>query len=106
MEEASFISDAGELVIDGRTYRMPERFSSSDVSILRSLIAPVPDIRGGTALTVEQRSVTEDYLLRRAAAFAIPGCTMSVAASLSHAQLQSIRRWIARRHPTLTTGSR
>lgn len=102
MARASFISGAGEFEIDDRTYRIPERFSPREMSSFRYLLAPVPDVRGGTRLTPEQRSATETFLLRRATTCVIPGLSMSAADSLSPAQLQSIRRWIARHHPTLS----
>ena len=106
MAEAIFISGDGVFEIDGHTYRIPEHFSTREVLSYRMLVAPVPDIPGGTTLTAEQRAATETYLLRRAAACVIPGFWMSVSESLSPAQLQSIGRWIARHRPALSVDRR
>jgi hypothetical protein len=97
-----FISGDGAFEIDGRTYRIPEQFSIREVLSYRTLIAPVPDIPGGTTLTAKQRAATETFLLRRAVACVIPGFRMSVTESLSPTQLQSIGRWIARHRPALS----
>jgi hypothetical protein len=102
MAETIFISGDGAFEIDGRTYRIPEQFSTREVLSYRTLIAPVPDIPGGTTLSPEQRVATETYLLRRAAACVIPGLLMSVTESLSPTQLQGIGRWIARHRPALS----
>lgn len=102
MAEKIFISGDGAFEIDGRTYRIPEQFSSREAQSYRTLVTPVPDIPGGTTLTAEQRAATETFLLRRAAACVIPGFRMSVSESLSLAQLQSINRWIAGHRPSLS----
>ena len=101
MAESIFISGDGAFEIDGRAYRIPEQFSTRQVLSYQTLIAPVPDIRGGATLSAEQRVVTETYMLRRAADCVVPGFRMSVSESLSPAQLQSIHRWIARHRPEL-----
>jgi hypothetical protein len=106
MAKTVIISDDGAFEIDGRTYRIPEQFSTREVFSFRSLLAPVPNIRGGTTLTAEQRSATEVYLLRRATACVIPGFSLSVSESLSPAQLQSIGGWIAHHRPALSLASR
>ena len=106
MAKAILISDDGAFEIDGRTYRIPEQFSTREVFSFRSLLAPVPDTRGGTTLTAEQRFTTEAYLLRRATACVIPGFSMRVSESLSPAQLQTIGGWIARHRPTLSLDGR
>ena len=106
MAETIFINGDGVFEIDGRTYRIPEHFSTREVLSYRSLIAPVPDIPGEMTLSAEQRVATETYLLRRAAACVIPGFWMSVTESLSLAQLQSIGRWIARHRPALSVDRR
>ncbi len=100
--EAIFINGDGVFEIDGRAYQIPERFSTREVLSYRSLLAPVPDIPGGTTLSAEQRVVTETFLLRRAAACLIPGFWMSASESLSLDQLQSINRWIAGHRPSLS----
>jgi hypothetical protein len=106
MAETIFISGDGVFEIDGRTYRIPEQFSTREVLSYRTLIAPVPDIPRGTTLTAKQRVVTETYLLRRAAACVIPGFRMSVTESLRLAQLQNIHGWIARHRPALSVARR
>ena len=100
--ETIFISGNGVFEIDGRTYRIPEHFSTREVLSYRTLLAPVPDIPGGTTLTAERRAATETYLLRRAAACVIPGFLLSVSESLSPAQLRSIGLWIAGHRPALS----
>ncbi len=104
MADTIFIDGDGVFEIDGHNYRIPRHFSSKDVRSYRSLLVPVPDIPGGTKLTAEQRSATEAFLFRRAAACVIPGFWMSVSESLSAAQLQSINRWIALHRPSLSEG--
>lgn len=106
MAETIFISGDGAFEIDGRAYRIPEHFSTREVLSYRGLVAPVPDIPGGTTLSPEQRVATETYLLRRAAACVIPGFRMNVTESLSPTQLQSIGRWIARHRPALSLDCR
>lgn len=101
LAERMSISRDGGFQVDGRTYRIPERFTPRVVSSYRTLLRPVPDIPGGTKLTVEQRAVTEAYLHRRAAACVIPGFRMSVSASLSPVQVEKIHRWIAGHRPEL-----
>lgn len=95
------ISLSGDFSIDGRTYRIPEHFSPRQVSSYQTLLRPVPDIHGGTKLTVEQRVVTETYLLRRAATCVIPGFLMSECELLSLRQLETIHGWIAGHRPEL-----
>ena len=102
MAEAILISGDGAFEVDGCTFRIPEQFSRRETLSYRTLIAPVPDIRGGTTLTAEQRAATEIFLLRRAAACVIPGFWMSVSESLSLDQLQCIGRWITGHRPLLS----
>lgn len=95
------ISQDGDFQVKGRSYRIPEDLSARDLSNYRTLLRPIPDIRGGTKLTAEQRAATEAYLSRRAAAGIIPGFDMNASASLSPGELNVIHRWIAR-HRDLT----
>jgi len=95
MAEPISISLSGDFKIDGCAYRIPEHFSTRQVSSYQTLLRPVPDIPGGTKLTGEQRVATETYLLRRAAACVIPGFRMSVSELLSLRQLETIHGWIA-----------
>jgi len=95
------ISRNGGFQIDGRSYRIPERFTASEVSNYRTLLRPVPDIPGGTKLTEEQRANTKAYLFRRAAASVIPGFRMSVSESLPPREVETIHRWIAGHRPQL-----
>lgn len=89
------ISRDGEFQVEGRSYRIPEEFAPRALSNYLTLLRPIPDIRGGTKLTDEQRAATEVYLSRRAAAGVIPGFLMSESESLSLGDLKKIHRWIA-----------
>lgn len=102
MAETILISGDGVFEIEGRTYRIPEQFSTREVLGYRSLLTPVPDKPRGTTLTAEQRVATEAYLYRRAAACVIPGFGVHAPESLSRAQLWSIHRWIGRHRPALS----
>jgi len=104
--KAMRISGDGVFEINGHAFQIPEHFSNREAMGYRSLLAPVPDIPGGTKLTAQQRVVTETYLHRRAAACVIPGFRMSLTESVSHAQLQSIHGWIDRYRPTLSVDCR
>ena len=95
------ISRDGGFEINGQAYRIPEHFAPPVVSSYRTLLRPVPDIPGGTRLTLEQRAVTQAYLHRRAAACVIPGFRMSISALLSPAEVEKIHRWIADHRPEL-----
>ncbi len=101
MAERMSISRDGGFQVDGRSYHIPKRFTPRIVSSYRTLIRPVPDIPGGTKLTLEQRAATEAYLHRRAAACVIPGFRMSVSKSLPPTEVEKIHRWIAGHRPEL-----
>ena len=90
------ISATGVFRVEGRTYRIPEKLSARELSNYRTLLRPIPDIRGGTKLSSEQRAATEDYFSRRAVAGIIPGFDMSASESLSAGEMRVIHRWIAR----------
>jgi hypothetical protein len=107
MAKMIFISGDGAFEIDGRTYRIPEQFSTREVFSFRSLLAPVPNIRGGTTLTAEQRSATEAYLLRRATACVIPGFSMSSCRASAAGSLTIVRHspWPAGNRPPDDTAS-
>ena len=89
------ITQDGDFRVEGRSYHIPEHFPPRALSSYRSLLRPIPDIRGGTKLTAEQRAATEAYLLRRAAAGLIPGFHMNASESLSPRDMRVIHRWIA-----------
>lgn len=101
MSDLVSISLTGDFTVNGHAYRIPEHFSDRQVSSYRTLLRPVPDIRGGTVLTAEQRIATETFMLRRAAACVIPEFRMSVSEVLSHSQLETIHGWIAGHRPQL-----
>lgn len=90
------ISQTGVFKVEGKTYRIPEHLSARELSSYRTLLRPVPDIRGGTRLSDERRAATEAYFSRRAAAGVIPGLDMDACASLSAREMRVIHRWIAR----------
>lgn len=89
------ISRDGDFQVEGKSYHIPEHFTQRALSSYLTLLRPIPDIRGGTKLTEEQRRATETYLARRAAAGVIPGFHMSASESLSPGDLKTIHRWIA-----------
>jgi hypothetical protein len=97
------ISQDGDFRVEGRSYRIPEHIPPRALSNYVTLLRPIPDIRGGTRLTVEQRATTEAYLFRRAAAGVIPGFDMSASEVLSPGDMRTIHRWIATHRP-LPTG--
>ena len=90
------ISPDGDFKVGGKSYRIPDQFTPRAISNYLELLRPIPDIRGGTKLTVERRAATEAYLSRRAATGMIPGFRMSEAESLSMREMRVIHRWIAR----------
>jgi hypothetical protein len=102
MAEGISISGDGGFEVDGCTYRIPEHFSSTKGLSYRTLLEPTFETPRGSKLTAEQRAVARTYLLRRAAACAIPGFRTGVPESLSPRELQSIHRWIAQHRPELS----
>jgi len=94
------ISPNGDFRVAGKSYHIPEHMPSRALANYRTLLRPIPDIRGGTRLTAEQRAATEAYLFRRAAAGLIPGFDMGASETLSASDMRTIHRWIAA-HRTL-----
>lgn len=106
MADGLIISGDGSFEVDGHTYRIPSEFSSREVFSYRRLLEPIPDIPGGTSLSMEQRSVQKAYLFRRAAACVIPGLEPGALESLSLAMLTTIHRWMVIHRPDLTVDAR
>jgi hypothetical protein len=102
MAERICISREGVFEIDGRSYRIPEYFSTREVLSYRTLLEPIPDIEGGKSLTAKGRVAAQTYFLWRAVACLVPGFRTSVPPSLSLGQLETIHRWIAGHHPDLS----
>lgn len=98
------ISPDGDFKVGGKSYRIPDQFTPRAISNYLELLRPIPDIRGGTKLSVERRAATEAYLSRRAATGMIPGFRMSEAESLSMREMRVIHRWIARNREVPSTG--
>lgn len=90
------ISEDGEFEVQGTAYRIPEDLPARTLAIYRTLLRPIPDIRGGTKLSAERRAASEAYLSRRAAAGVIPGFDLSASSSVSAGDIRAIHRWIAR----------
>ncbi len=106
MADGLIISGDGSFEIDGHSYQIPTQFSSREVFSYRRLLEPIPDIPGGTSLSMEQRSVQKAYLFRRAAACVIPGLEPRALESLSLAMLTTIHRWMTTHRPDLTVDAR
>lgn len=85
----------------GSAYRIPRQFSLRQKLAYRSLVAPIPQVRGERELTPERRLATRRYLLWRAAACVIPEFRAGVPEQLSLTDLEAIHRWIARYRPGL-----
>ncbi len=98
------ISPNGDFRVAGKSYRIPEHVPSRVLTNYMTLVRPIPDIRGGTSLTAEQRATTEAYLFRRAAAGLIPGFHMDASAGLSAADMRTIHRWITAHRPVASAG--
>lgn len=90
------ISDDGEFEVGGKAYHIPEDLPARTLAVYRTLLRPIPDIRGGTQLTAERRAASEAYLSRRAAAGVIPGFDLGASASVPARDIRAIHRWIAR----------
>jgi hypothetical protein len=96
------INRDGFFEVEGKSYRIPPSFSPREVFSYRRLLEPIPDIPGGTELSVEQRSAQRAYLFRRAAACVIPGLEAGALDELTPGMLTTIHRWIAAHRPELT----
>lgn len=90
------ISEDGEFEVGGTSYHIPEDLPARTLAVYRTLLRPIPDIRGGTQLSAERRAASEAYLSRRAAAGVIPGFDLSASASVPADDIRAIHRWIAR----------
>ena len=90
------ISEDGEFEVGGKAYHIPEDLPARTLSTYRTLLRPIPNIRGGTQLSAERKAESEAYLSRRAAAGVIPGFDLSASESLPARDLRAIHRWIAR----------
>lgn len=89
------ISPNGDFQVEGKSYHIPEHMPPRALANYLTLVRPIPDIRGGTRLTAQQRASTEAYLFRRAAAGLIPGFHMDASEALSPADMRTIHRWIS-----------
>lgn len=106
MADGLQIDGDGSFEVGGKSYRIPNSFSPREVFSYRRLLEPIPDVPGGTELSVEQRSVQKAYLFRRAAACVIPGLEAGALDQLTLAMLTAIHRWIAAHRPELTADIR
>jgi hypothetical protein len=102
MAEQISISREGVFEIDGRSYRIPEYFSTREMLSYRTLLEPIPDTHGGKNVTAKGRVAAQKYFLWRAVACLVPGIRMRGPQSLSLDQLETIHRWIAQHHPDLS----
>ncbi len=102
MAEELSISRDGVFELDGRTYQVPEHFSTGQVLSYRTLLEPTLDNPRGRRLTPDQRVAARAYLLRRAVACVVPGFRTSGPESLPPGQLQILHWWIAQHRPELS----
>lgn len=93
--------DDGSFELDGRAYRVPDRFSPREVFSYRRLLEPIPDVPGGTSLSTEQRTKQKTYFFRRAAACIIPGLEASALEAVPLPGLLRLHRWLLDHHPEL-----
>lgn len=106
MADGLQIDGDGTFEVDGQSYRIPKTFSPREVFSYRRLLEPIPDVPGGTELSLEQRSAQKAYLFRRAAACVIPGLEAGGLDELTLGMLTTIHRWIAAHRPELTADVR
>lgn len=106
MADGFDISGDGSFEVEGKAYRIPSSFSPREVFSYRRLLEPIPDVPGGTELSVEQRYAQKAYLFRRAAACVIPGLEAGALDELTLGMLTKIHRWIAAHRPELTADVR
>lgn len=95
------ISSEGRFELDGRPYRIPDRFTRREVYSYRRLLEPVPDIPGGTTLSRSERARQREFLLRRAAACVVPGLRMKALEGTGNGTVRAIHRWISDHRPEL-----
>ena len=101
MAEVLSILPEGVLEVEGRAYRIPDDFSPREVFSYRRLLEPIPDVPGGTNLTMEQREAQQAYFFRRAAACVIPGLEASALEAIPLSSLRTFHRWLATNRPEL-----
>jgi len=94
MADILSIDRFGSFEVEGHAYRIPADLSPREVFSYRRLMEPIPEVPGGTCLTMEQRRRQRAYLLRRAAACLIPGLEEKSLQSLSLGSLRSLHYWI------------
>lgn len=102
MADGIAIGTDGAFELDGHPYWIPTQFSAREIYSYHRLMEPVPDVPGGTCLSVEQRARQRAYFLRRAAACVIPGLQVKSLDSVPLTQLLRIHEWIAEHRPDLT----
>jgi len=102
MPDLLFIAGDGSFELDGKAYLIPDHFSPREVFSYRRLLEPIPDIPGGTNLSIEQRQKQKTYFCRRAAACIIPGLEPSALESVPLRGLMSLHRWLLDHRPELT----
>ncbi len=102
MADVLSILPDGVLEVEGRAYRIPDDFSQREVFSYRRLLEPIPDVPGGTTLTIEQREAQQAYFFRRAAACVIPGLEASSLEAIPLTALRSIHMWLVTHRPELS----
>lgn len=102
MADGIAIGPDGGFELDGSPYRIPSEFSAREIYSYRRLMEPIPDVPGGTSLSVEQRARQTAYFLRRAAACVIPGLQVHSLEELPLRQLETLHEWIAEHRPDLS----
>lgn len=100
--DALLITGDGTFELDGRAYQIPLRFSPREVFSYRRLLEPIPDIPGGTNLSVEQKKKQRTYFFRRAAACIIPGLEPSALEEVPLPGLVCLHRWLLAHRPELS----
>lgn len=95
------ISAEGRFELDGRPYRIPDRFTRRQAYSYRRLLEPIPDIPGGTTLSRSQRARQREFFLRRAAACVVPGLGMKALQAAGDGPVRAIHRWISDNRPGL-----
>ena len=102
MQDLFSIAGDGTFELDGKSYYIPDHFSSREVFSYRRLLEPIPDIPGGANLSIEQRRRQKTYFFRRAAACIIPGLEPSALESVPLGGLMGLHRWLLDHRPELT----
>jgi hypothetical protein len=105
MPDLLSIGGDGSFELDGRAYHIPDHFSPREVFSYRRLLEPIPDIPGGTNLSLEQREKQKTYFFRRAAACIIPGLEPSALETVPLRGLLTLHRWLLAHRPELGLGA-